>query len=145
MKNILYLTFTIIALSSCSLLQRPQTFPTQEDKKFLSTINTMDSVILGDYFGKMNDVSGFTEPNFVNSLNKGSSEAKKQMREVYASLDTKEITGYPNTFIFCGFSKKYNIAFCDDALCERVEQAVRSNNSEIIKQLRSNIKPGECE
>lgn len=145
MKN----TWLILILSTICACQSTTTNLheiTPEDQKVMRIINTMDTQILGTYGVRADkDFSNFNEKLFEEILTQGNSQVKKSMREVYSQLSSKQLISYKNTFVLCGYSKKHQLAFCDDAFCEGIEQSIKTSNENDLDNLKNNLKtPGVC-
>lgn len=137
---------SLIVIGGCATVPTENLPLSPEDKNISASFNTTDSTILGKYARKnKKDVSKFTEADYLKILNEGKSKREKYVQELFPLFTTREFIAHKNTYVFCAFSPRLQIAFCDDAYCESVEQFVRSSNAETLKTLKAAIAtPGIC-
>lgn len=117
----------------------------QEDQRVRAVIFSVDSKIWGDY-GRKNkgEYSNFTEADYNKQLAKLNAPRAQEMRELLLLFTTKEFTGYPGTYVFCGFSPHLGIAFCDDAACQGTEFFDRQTSSQTIVQWKKQLPKNNC-
>lgn len=117
----------------------------QEDQRIRAVIFSVDSKIWGDYGRKHNgEYSNFTETDHNKQLAKLNAPRAQEMRDLMPLFSTKEFTGYPGTFVFCGFAPRLGIAFCDDAACQGTEFFSRRTSSQIIDQWKKQLPKSSC-
>lgn len=145
MKNIV-LFLSVLIWIGCASKSVENTPLSQEDKRISRLISSTNSNIWGEYGSKnKKDFSKFDQSKYEELLAKGKSRTAEDMRVIFKMFEVKEFTTYPKTFVFCGYSSKLKIAFCDDAACEGTEEIMITTNSKITSELQRKIEiPGVC-
>lgn len=130
---------------SCATKQPVDTGLSQDEQRIRAVIFSVDSKIWGDY-GRANraDYTAFNETEYNNRLSSLNAPRAQEMRELLPSFSSKDITAYPGTFVFCGYSPELKIAFCDDAACQGVEFFEKQSTPQIVKTWKSQLPKKQC-
>lgn len=137
--------FTLIA--GCAFFQRKeQVLPlSPEDLKIKDAIGNTNSKIYGNY-GKSHkgNFNKFTQTAYENSLEKLTSAKAKNMQDLYIIFKTKEFSSTKKTYIFCGFSERLGLAFCDDAACPGTEFFERTSSADVLATWKAQLPVKSC-
>lgn len=134
----------VLISTGCATYKNSTTGLNQDQLNALNNISIVNATIWGKYGLEKDDYLHFSEEDYVR-LNTGKSTSATQSREFYTSLSSKEITPSKLSFVLCGYSQSLKLAFCDDAACDGVEEAVTTSSASKISELRSRItQPGVC-
>ncbi len=106
---------------------------------------TMNKQIWGEYGIVNEEYSEFTIEAYERILRKNTSDTASEATKFYDSLSAKEIYATKLSYVICGYSDKHNLAFCDDAACENIEQLTKAKSTKNIPTMKEKISnPGHC-
>lgn len=144
MIKLLSLITSITFLVGCASNVTEYNHLSIDNQRYNRVISSTNENIRGLYSRDNNfDLSKFDQSSYEHYLAKGTSNTAAEMKEFYSTLSTREFTPYKNTYVFCGFSKKEKLAFCDDPTCSGVEYII-STNSPNFTALKNNLPLKAC-
>ncbi|WP_413578564.1 hypothetical protein ACLVWU_08505 [Bdellovibrio sp. HCB290] len=158
MKNIiLFLTFALLTVSCAQkevVVEQPQEQTlaqekpplSQDDQNIRGVLLSVNAKIRGEY-SKANkrNFTKFNEETYVAYLNKHNNERYKAMKKHLPEFENRDIKGFAETYVFCGYSTQHQLAFCDDANCVGVEFFDKANSPAILDFWKQQLPKMNCE
>lgn len=143
MKKIILLVFLAL-LSSCATEDKHPSQLTFEEQRIVETVDSVDSKIWGDHLKAAGNFNDFNLEFYEAYLKKYHSPRAADMREFLKNFDVKKVVTANKTFVFCAFSSRYELAFCDDAACTGTESFEKTKSADLLSDLQSNLPLKEC-
>jgi hypothetical protein len=143
-KKIVFLPF-IVGIG-CASYTNPKNNLSRDEMETTHSFATMNGQIWGDYGLEHDEYTKFNQDDYERILRKSKSDTASEATTFYESLLKKEIHATKLSYVICGYSDKYRLAFCDDAACEKIEQITNADSEKEILMLKDKIiNPGHCQ
>ncbi len=149
MKKLFSILIISLAFGCASKPKGPTPLST-EDLRIKTMISDVNTKILKDTVKNNKDkknkgtFTSFTETTYQAQLKKSKGPSAKELSTILPLFKTKEFIGSKNTYVFCGFSERLRIAFCDDALCSETEFFAITENANIIQKWKTQLPLKTC-
>lgn len=144
MKNLATILIIFALLTGCASVPQPQD---SLDVKMQRTVAVFDSVnnkMFGEVWKPGETMNRFDLIRYNEILASFTSDRAVEFRDILESYETKVLTGYDQTFVFCIFSSKQAFAMCDDARCSGVEKKGRTDSPEIVNAWMKDLPLSSC-
>ena len=138
--------FVFLIITGCALFKRQEPLLlSPEDNRIKETIAIVNSRIHTNY-GKANKgkFTQFNQEAYEKNLKPLTSAQAKNMQDLYPIFKTKEFRANSKTFVFCGFSERLGIAFCDDAACPGTEFFERTTSASALTKWLEQLPLKSC-
>lgn len=138
---ILSLSILIVA---CSTFKQPAKEYSLEAQRLLALSESVNQKVYGDLLVSDGTLQGLNLDRYGQQIAKYKSERASDFRESLKEVDHQEVYGFKETFLYCAYSKKHQIAFCDDAACGSVERSIPTDIEPEFAKLREGLPFKEC-
>jgi len=141
-KKIFFVFVMAAIITGCSTLTKT----TSQNQEYLQNLIDIEDYRIRGTYGTENDfdISKINLAEYNKYQLQSQADPAKALRELLKEFDHQELTAYNNTFVFCGYSSKLQIAFCDDARCSKTDYFEKASSPKILETWKTKLPLNQC-
>lgn len=144
MKNLAAIVIIFSLLTGCASVPQPQDSLDIKMQRSVAVFDSVNNKMFGEVWKPGETMKGFDLVRYNEILATFTSNRAVELRDILELYESKVLTGYDQTFVFCIFSSKEAFAMCDDARCSGVEKKGRADSLDIVNAWLKDLPLSNC-
>jgi hypothetical protein len=144
MKSVIAL-LGLFAVAGCSSAPKKFAELTPDELKIKSTVSNVDGKVFAQYAKEHGqNLSDFSQDIYMDYLNRSKADHAQEVKDLLPSFDVKQFFALKDTFLFCAYSSKLELAFCDDAACQGTEYFAKAESVKALDAWKEELPLKAC-